>query len=121
MLHYKIMLPGHMNNKGVLFGGNLLKWIDEVAYITASLQFPDNSLVTVGLDKVVFKKPVKPASILAFDVQLKNKGRTSVEFCVDVFYADQAELDADERDLLFETNITFVNVDEEGNTATLNH
>lgn len=114
MLHYKLMLPEHMNSNDVLFGGNLLKWIDEVAYITARLDFPGNGFVTVGLDKVVFKKPVKPASILAFDVVLKRKGRTSVEYCVDVFYAEEASLDADKRDLLFETNITFVNIGPDG-------
>lgn len=119
MLHYKLLMPEHMNNNGVLYGGNLLKWIDELTYITACMEFPHNSFVTIGLDKVVFKKPVKPASILAFDVQLKKKGRTSVEYCVDVFYSDEASIAPNKRDLLFETNITFVNIDSNGNSAQI--
>jgi acyl-CoA hydrolase len=41
------VLPEFLNDQGFLFGGNLLKWVDESAYITASLEFPGNRLVTV--------------------------------------------------------------------------
>ena len=36
---YKLVLPEHLNQYGFLFGGNLLKWIDEVSWM-ASLDFP---------------------------------------------------------------------------------
>lgn len=119
MKHYKLLLPEHMNNNGVLFGGNLLKWLDEFAYISASLDLPKNNFVTIGLDQVVFNKPIKPASILCFEVIRKRLGRTSVEYCVDVFYAEEESLQIDERDLLFETNITFVNIGGDGKSAAI--
>ena len=57
MQHRKLVLPEFLNDQGFLFGGNLLKWVDESAYITASLEFPDNRLVTVSLSEVIFKHP----------------------------------------------------------------
>jgi acyl-CoA hydrolase len=49
MHHYKIVLPEHLNDYGFLFGGNLLKWVDEIAYIRVSLDLPERKFVTVGL------------------------------------------------------------------------
>ena len=40
MNHRKLVLPGHMNDQGSLFGGYLLQWLDEFAYITANMEFP---------------------------------------------------------------------------------
>jgi acyl-CoA hydrolase len=60
-----------------VWGGNLLKWVDESAYITASLDFPGNRLVTVSLSEVNFKNPIQPPELLCFDVQLERRGNTS--------------------------------------------
>ena len=37
MEHHKIVLPADLNDYGSLFGGTLLKWVDEIAYIRISL------------------------------------------------------------------------------------
>lgn len=116
MEHYKLLLPEHMNNNGVLFGGNLLKWLDEFAYITASLHYPGNKFVTIGLDNVVFKEPIKPGCILCFKVLEKKLGNTSLQYQVDVYYADEV---TNERTVLFETNITFVNISEDGKKMSI--
>lgn len=111
MRHHKLVLPEFMNEQGVLFGGYLLKWIDEFAYISASLDFPGNRFVTVSLDNVVFRKPIKLGYILCFDVVRVRLGTTSVSYEIKVFNAkDQAV----NRELLFDTNIVFVNVNSEG-------
>jgi acyl-CoA hydrolase len=100
-----------MNEQGVLFGGYLLKWIDEFAYISASLDYPGNRFVTVSLDNVVFRKPVKVGYILCFDIVRVRLGTTSVSYDIKVFNAkDPAQKD----ELLFETNIVFVNINQEG-------
>ena len=43
MDHYKYVISEHLNHYGTLYGGNLLKWIDEVGYITAAVDFPNQS------------------------------------------------------------------------------
>jgi len=36
MESYKLVLPEHLNHYGYLFGGNMLKWVDEISWIAAS-------------------------------------------------------------------------------------
>lgn len=109
--YHKLVLPEFLNDQGSLFGGYLLKWLDEYAYITASLEFPGNKFVTIALEDVVFKHAIKMGQILRFEVEQVRVGRTSVEYHVRV-YGERQE-PADET-VLFQTRITFVNVDEQG-------
>lgn len=111
MKHYKLVLPEFMNEQGVLFGGYLLQWIDEFAYISASLDLPGNRFVTISLDNVVFRKPIKLGYILCFDVVRTRLGNTSVTYDIKVFNSKDHSPTVD---LLFETNIVFVNVNQEG-------
>ena len=116
MKHYKLVLPEFMNEQGVLFGGYLLKWIDEFAYITASLDLPGNCFVTISLDNVVFRKPIKLGYILCFDVVRGRVGTTSVSYDIKVFNSKDP-LQKDE--LLFETNIVFVNINAQGKKESI--
>jgi len=111
MRHHKLVLPEFMNEQGALFGGYLLKWLDEFAYVTASLDHPGNRFVTVSLDNVVFRKPIKVGFILCFDIVEKRIGNSSIEYEVEVFNAKAGEKN---KILLFETKIVFVNLDENG-------
>ena len=109
MDHHQLVLPEFLNDQGNLFGGYLLKWIDEFAYITVNLDYPGNRFVTIGLNNVVFKHAIKKGQILRFEVNQTRLGSTSVEYLVQVF--GEREL-CERQKVLFETKITFVNVDE---------
>lgn len=111
MKNYKLVLRGDLNQNGYLYGGNLLKWIDEYAWIAATLDYPLSNLVTVALDKVTFKKSIKEGSILKFVIKKVKAGNTSVQYCVEVFCTTKCQK---KMDLVFSTNITFVNLDEKG-------
>ena len=111
MNHHKLVLPEHINDQGNLFGGYLLKWIDEFAYITASLDYPGNRFVTVALDNVVFKEPINCGDILCFTIREEKLGNTSV--CYAVTVVNEREIE-ENRKLLFQTGITFVNVSPAG-------
>ena len=111
MNHRKLVLPEHMNDQGSLFGGYLLKWLDEFAYITASLEFPGNRFVTIALSNVAFKHPIQCGQILRFVVNRARLGTSSVEYRVEVF--GEKPHAADEK-VLFATNVTFVNVSDSG-------
>ena len=115
MQHRKIVLPEFLNDQGFLFGGNLLKWIDEFAYVTACVDFPGNRLVTVSLSDVNFKTPIQPAELLCFDVALVRRGNTSVTYSIEVTGEKFAEPGAH----LFVTKITFVNVGDDGKPTPL--
>lgn len=115
MEHRTIVLPEYLNDQGFLFGGNLLKWVDEYAYITASLDFPGNRFVTISLDTVNFQHPVLPGEIVRFDVICLRRGNSSLQYSVKVF----GEKLATHQGPLFETNISFVNVGVDGKPLSI--
>ena len=111
MTTYKLVMPGDMNHYGFLFGGKMLMWVDEVAWIAVSEDYPTLHFVTVGMSKVEFKKSVHPQSVLRFDTQRQHVGRTSVTYHVDVH---RRQIESREEELVFSTDITFVCVGKDG-------
>jgi len=112
MDHYKIVLPADLNDYGSLFGGTLLKWVDEIAYIRVSLDFPGQHFVTIGLDNVEFRHPIREGQILRFSCEKSRVGKTSVTYYVKVY---AARYQTESEQVLFENNISFVCVDGQGN------
>jgi acyl-CoA hydrolase len=111
MQNYQLVLTEHLNHYGYLFGGVLLKWVDESAYICARLDHAGKSFVTVGMDKVSYKKRVELGSILLFNVEKEKIGKTSVTYRVAVSLASAFPADSTE---IFSTLVTFVCIDKEG-------
>lgn len=116
MDNYVLVRPEHLNHYGYLFGGMMLKWIDEIAWLAASLDFPGYSLVTVTMDKVIFKHRVENGSILKFITLPEKIGRTSVSYNVTV-EADAPG--AKEVVEVFSTNVKFVAIDGDGKPVAL--
>jgi acyl-CoA hydrolase len=109
---YKLVLPGHLNHYGYLFGGYLLQWVDEAAYLAASLDYPGSNFVTVAMDRVEFRRSVRQGAILRFEVRRQRVGVTSVGYLVEVFDG-AAPLP------VFSTQITFVGLGPDGNKMPL--
>ena len=105
MENHRLVRPEHLNHYGFLFGGYLLMWVDEVAWLTATKEFPEAKFVTVGMDQVAFKKSVKEGSILRFHSTQTRLGTTSVTYHVSVG-SQEAEI--------FSTQVTMVRVSENG-------
>jgi len=116
MENHKLVYPEDLNHYGYLFGGILLKWVDEISYIAASLDYPNCNFVTIGMDKVEFRKSVKEGSILKFKTNKKKEGRTSVQYTVDVYKED---IKTGSGGIIFSTNITFVCIDENGKKKSI--
>ncbi len=108
-------MPEHLNQYDFLFGGYLLKWVDEYAWIAASLDYPGINFVTIGLDHVEFRKSIRGGTILKFKVEKVTVGNTSVQYSVKVFRGNREPGD----DIVFSTKVTFVSVDEEGRKKPL--
>lgn len=116
MVSYKLILPEHMNHYGSLFGGNLLKWVDEVAWIAVSQEYPGGNFVTIGMDHVEFRKGCGLHSVLRFDVNRIREGNTSVSYRVIVV---RRSLDCCEEEEIFHTEITFVRIGKDGKKLSL--
>ena len=115
MINHKLVLPQYLNHYGFLFGGHLLKWVDEYAYIAASLEYPSCDFVTIGMDKVEFKQSVREGTILVFVVDKTRQGKTSVQFSVSVYCTKQKA----EEDMIFSTKVTCVRIDKDGKKQPL--
>jgi len=116
MENYKLVLPEHLNHYGYLFGGNLLKWVDEVAWIAASLDYPGCNFVTIGMDRVEFKKSVKQGTLLRLEANKAKEGTTSVQYTVEVYRHD---INTGDDIQIFRTNTTFVCIDGQGEKCGL--
>lgn len=116
MENFKLVLPEHMNHYGFLFGGYLLQWVDEYAWIAATRDYPGAHFVTVAMDEVVFRKGVREGVILRFAIEHARAGNTSASYDVSVYRDD---LETGEEDRIFTNTVTFVNVDGDGNKAPL--
>ncbi len=118
MENHKLVLPEHLNHFGFLFGGDLLKWVDEYAWIAASLEYPECNFVTMALDKVQLRRSINKGTILKFISEKTSEGNTSVKYAVRV-YRGRSDADPESRELLFSTNVVFVRVDAEGRKMRL--
>ncbi len=118
MENYKLVLPEHLNHYGYLFGGHLLRWVDEVAWIAASLDYPGCNFVTIAMDKVEFRKSVKQGDLLRLEVNKASEGKTSVQYHVEVYSHDIKSGDGKP---IFTTNTTFVCLDNQGNKCSLHN
>lgn len=116
MDHYKLVMPEHLNNYGKLFGGQLLKWVDEVAYIALTLEYPDKNFVTVSLNDAVFKHQIENGQILRFNCTQGRVGNTSVTYLVKVYSARSS---SDKERVLFENTITFVCIGSDGKKRSI--
>lgn len=116
MQHFRLVMPEHMNHFGDLYGGNMLKWVDEIAWIAASRDYPGRRFVTIAMDRVEFHRPVCLGTILRFEVTPGPVGNTSIQYHVDVF---AEHVSADPNDHVFTTAITFVHIDEAGHKKAL--
>lgn len=116
MENHKLVLPEHLNHYGYLFGGNLLKWVDEISWIAASLDHPGCKFVTIAMDNVVFRRGVREGSILRFVVEPCQRGNTSVQYLAEVFCND---LDSPREALVFSTHVSFVCLNDQGEKIPL--
>jgi len=115
MENHKLVTPGNLNHYGFLFGGDLLKWVDEYAWIAATLEYPDCNFVTLAMDNVDFRKSVREGTILKFIIKRTKEGTTSVKYLVRVYRGDSIDIN----DLIFSTGVTFVRIDQDGHKLPL--
>lgn len=108
---FKLVMPEHLNHYGFLFGGNLLKWVDEVAWMAASRDFPTCQFLTVAMDQVEFRRRSSNGDLLRFEAHENHRGHTSVRYLVEVFRRPPESADEEN---IFSTTVTLVRVNADG-------
>lgn len=95
---------------GNLFGGIMVAWIDEAAASYACMYCDTPHMVTVKINELVFKRPVKRGDMVRIYCKIKNIGNTSATLYVEV--KRHTPEDASEV-VVTSTTITFVRINEE--------
>lgn len=80
----KVVFPGTLNANETLFGGELMKWMDEVAFICAT-RATRQRMFTAKVENLEFICPVKENSIAEVVANVKNAGSVKLEVEVQIF------------------------------------
>jgi acyl-CoA hydrolase len=79
----RIMMPMDANNSGNVFGGAILRLIDEVGSVVA-LKHARTNVVTASVDRMDFYSPVYIGDMLRLNASINFVHRTSMEVGVRV-------------------------------------
>lgn len=82
-----LMTPDKANFTGHVHGGEILKYLDQVAYACAS-RYSGKYVVTISVDKVYFKYPIHVGELVTFMASVNYTGNTSMEIGVKVIAED---------------------------------
>ena len=111
-----LVRPEHLNHHGYLFGGQLLKWVDEYAWLAAARDYPGCTIVTKAMADIHFSRRVCNGAILRFEISHFKQGNSSVTYNVVVFASSQ---ECPDEVMVFSTQVTFVAVGKNGEKINL--
>jgi len=96
---------------GNLFGGKLLAWVDAAGASYAAQVADSPRMVTVSIDKCVFKKPAKEGHLLKIYGSVHTIGNTSLTLNIE---ARSHNVYNGKQNIILSTTIKFVRIDEQG-------
>jgi acyl-CoA hydrolase len=105
----KWIKPEDLNPNGTLFGGSLLRWIDEEAAIYTIVQLNNPRVVTKFISEINFVSSAKVGDIIELGITATDFGNTSLTLRCEV------RNKITRKSILTIDKIVFVNLDEEGN------
>ena len=111
LLMQKLCMGKDLGMHGNLFGGIMLAWIDEAAASYAAAICHSPNMVTVKIDEVNFKKPVKIGFQIRIYGEVQQVGTTSITLNIE---ARKYNVYSAEESLVCTTKIVFVRIDEAG-------
>lgn len=101
-----LVCPVHINHYGRLFGGQLLKWIDELAGIVA-MRHCGCTVTTAAVDNLQFCAPAYMGDMVVLRGWVTCVGKSSIEVRVDTY---REALDG-RREMINEAYINMVAID----------
>jgi uncharacterized protein (TIGR00369 family) len=79
----QLMQPEHANNLGNVHGGWIMKLMDEAGAI-ACMRHAQQRVVTVAVDRMTFRQPIRLGDLVILTAEVSFVGRTSMEAEVQV-------------------------------------
>ncbi|GAA1998293.1 acyl-CoA thioesterase [Brevibacterium samyangense] len=104
----KWVRPEDLNANGTLFGGSLLRWIDDEAVVYAMIQLGNQRIVTKYISEINFRASAVQGDIIEIGLQATHFGRTSLTMRCEVRNIITEQI------ILSISKIVFVGLDEHG-------
>ena len=104
----KLIKPEDLNARGTLFGGQVLRWIDEEAAIFAICQIGSPNIVTKAMSEIDFVSSAKTGDVVEIGCDLVSVGTTSITLSCEVRNKDTKQT------IIKVDKIVFVLLDENG-------
>ena len=79
----QLMHPEHANLLGNVHGGWIMKMADEAGAL-ACMRHAQRKVVTVAIDSMTFREPIRIGDLVILNAEVTYTGRTSMEAKVDV-------------------------------------
>lgn len=79
----QLMQPEHANLLGNVHGGYIMKLVDEAGALTC-MRHSQCRVVTVAIDSMVFRNPIRIGDLVILNAEVTYTGRTSMEAEVQV-------------------------------------
>ena len=106
----------HIGVHGNMFGGHMLSLLDEAAAAYACQICDSAKMVTMKIEEVVFKSPVKVGNLIKIYASVDRFGTTSITINLE---ARKHNVHTGKQELVCSTKMVFVKLDEEGSSIPI--
>jgi acyl-CoA thioesterase YciA len=111
LISTKICKTSDIGINNNLFGGIMLSWLDEAGGVMASLVCGTPQMITLKIDEVLFKKPVKVNEHIRIYGEVLHIGKTSIRLCLE---ARRFCFNSRQEEIVCSTKAIYVRIDENG-------
>ena len=80
----RMFMPRNLNVLGTIFGGDILLWMDRVATYTARLFTRNRHVVTLAMNRILFKQPIFAVDLVEMTARVVYVRRFTLEVEIEV-------------------------------------
>jgi acyl-CoA thioesterase YciA len=110
-----LAMPTDTNPKGDIFGGWIMSLMDMAGKMSATT-IANGRVVTVAVDRIVFRQPVQVGDVVCCYTDIVRTGRSSITLSIEVWAMRQGQ---GERLKVTDATFTFVAIDDNGRPRPL--
>ena len=111
LISTKICKTSDIGINNNLFGGTMLSWLDEAGGAMAGLVCCTPQMITLKIDEVLFKKPVKVNEHIRIYGKVEKIGHTSISLYIE---ARRFNFGNHDEETVCSTKAIFVRIDQNG-------
>jgi len=117
LISTKICKTSDIGINNNLFGGRMLSWMDESGGTMAAEESCSPNMITLKMDEVLFKKPVRVNDHIRIYGRVEGVGKSSISLYLE---ARRFCFDTRDEEAVCSTEMLFVNIDQDGKAKPIN-